>query len=262
MTTALPPELDPALTTFTNQTSIVVATDFDGVLAPLVLNPLDSRPLPGTIEALSTLAQLPGVTAAIVSGRDLATLRQLTGLHDSPVVLIGSHGAETSEPVAGSGSSLTEEQSRALSEAEAIVRAAVAQFPAARLEQKPAGVVLHTRGLPDADAHAASEVVLARAQAAEGIHAMRGKSVVELSVLDVSKGSALASLLAQRGANHLFYMGDDVTDETVFARFPEGDHVMVKVGDGPTQARFAVATPQDAAQVLRTIELKAAQRGA
>ena len=79
---------------------MLVASDFDGVLAPLVLDPMSSRPQPGTVEALRALAELPEVDVAVVSGRDLATLGELTGLAASDgIVLVGSHGGESSEPL-------------------------------------------------------------------------------------------------------------------------------------------------------------------
>src|SRR5689334_24864960 len=88
---------------FASAPTVLVASDFDGVLAPLVRDPMASRPLPGTIESLEGLAALPATYAAVVSGRDLSTLTQLTGLADSAVTRIGSHGAETSGGRAAAG---------------------------------------------------------------------------------------------------------------------------------------------------------------
>ena len=75
---------------------VLVATDFDGVLAPLVDDPADSRPIDGSVALLERLARA-GTPAALVSGRDLASLRAVAGVEPaSPVILIGSHGAESS----------------------------------------------------------------------------------------------------------------------------------------------------------------------
>ena len=51
--------------------SLLVASDFDGTLAPIVSNPADARPLPGAADALRALAELPSTTVALVSGRAL-----------------------------------------------------------------------------------------------------------------------------------------------------------------------------------------------
>jgi len=55
----------------------LVAVGFDGTLGPFVTGPLQGRALPGGLEALRGAAALGGVTAAVVSGRDLATLAAL-----------------------------------------------------------------------------------------------------------------------------------------------------------------------------------------
>ena len=55
--------------------TLLVATDFDGVLAPFEADPMDAAPLPGTIDTLRALAALPHVHVAVVSGLDLDTRR-------------------------------------------------------------------------------------------------------------------------------------------------------------------------------------------
>ena len=253
----LDPHLVAAIAAFGAQRPVIVASDFDGVLAPIVLRPMDATPLPGTVDALRRLASHDGVQAAVVSGRDLATLRQLTGLTASdPVILIGSHGAESSiaELTEHTSGTLTNEQRSCLAQAHSLLTTVVANFPAARIEEKPAGVVLHTRGMPDADAVAASERALNAAEALPGVHAMRGKSVVELSVTDTSKGAALTALAEQTSAAAVVYFGDDVTDETVFARFAQApQHLTIKVGEGTSRARYRVDSPQDVQVVLQLL---------
>ena len=69
--------LDAAVRELAAQRTVLVALDFDGVLAPLVDDPATSRILPLTVEALERLAVLDGVVLALVSGRDATTLAQL-----------------------------------------------------------------------------------------------------------------------------------------------------------------------------------------
>ena len=73
-------ELRIALTAFAARPRVLVAVDFDGTLAPLVHDPLQARAVRGGLEALRDVAALGGVTAAVVSGRDLATLETLTAI--------------------------------------------------------------------------------------------------------------------------------------------------------------------------------------
>ena len=243
----LPPAVADALTTAARAGSLVVATDFDGVLAPLVLDPSTSRPLPGTVESLRGLAGMPDTYAAVVSGRDLATLTALTGIEDGAVTLVGSHGAESSAEAASGG--LDEEERETLERLTADLERLRAELPDVRLESKPSAVVAHTRGM-DADAAArAEESVLEVAARHDGVRVMQGKHVVEMSVHDADKGTALTGLRERVGAEVLVYFGDDVTDEDVFTRLRDGD-VGVKVGDGDTAAGWRVAEPHDVADAL------------
>lgn len=246
------PELDTAIETYAALPSILVATDFDGVLAPLVHDPSTSRPVAGSIEVLREIAASPGAFVTIVSGRDLATLRQLSGVtpHDA-ITLIGSHGAEPDRPLpidVDVDDAARDRLRQAITAFEQVVE----QHPGTRLEHKPAGVVLHTRGVPEAVASAAGDAALAVEIA--GMHLMAGKQVVEASVLDVTKGTALQALSELHDTTATCYLGDDVTDEKAFAVLPaDAGHVTIKVGSGDTLAAYRIDGPDDVVAVFEAI---------
>ena len=54
---------------------LLVASDFDGTLAPLVDDPARARALPAAEAALVSLATLPRTEVALLSGRSLASLQ-------------------------------------------------------------------------------------------------------------------------------------------------------------------------------------------
>ena len=246
-----PSELAKAIAKFASAPTVLVASDFDGVLAPLVLDPMASRPLPGTIESLEGLAALPSTYAAVVSGRDLETLTLLTGLAGSAVTRIGSHGGESS--AAGATVALTDDQRAGLDALTAELEEVAAAHHGAGLEHKPAAVVLHTRRMADEsaarDAEAKALEVTARHT---GLHVLHGKHVVEVSVVRADKGTALVALRDDVGAGAVAYFGDDVTDEDAF-RALGPDDLTVKVGPGETAARFRVGSLEDAAEALRLV---------
>ena len=66
--------LRDALTRLAAAETLLVALDFDGVVAPIVTRAEDARPLPQTAEAVARLAGLPRTWTAYVSGRALASL--------------------------------------------------------------------------------------------------------------------------------------------------------------------------------------------
>src|SRR5699024_4316831 len=81
---------------------LLVALDFDGVLSPLVTDPMSARATPEAKRAVAALADAPGVTVAFVSGRALGDLRMIAEHDDaSRVWLSGSHGAEHWRPGVG-----------------------------------------------------------------------------------------------------------------------------------------------------------------
>lgn len=252
---SLPEPLSLALRSFVREDRVLLASDFDGVLAPFADDPSQVRPLPGAIAALQAV-QVWGDAVAVVSGRHLASLTHASGLApDGPITLIGSHGAECSRPLDVDAVMDHAARARLAATAETLQR--VADRAGARVEHKPSGVVLHTRGLPPARAEAASTAALTIPDRIAGVHAMRGKDVIELSVLEVSKGQALKALSSAVGADAVLYLGDDVTDETVFralSRQPRGTrHVTVKVGPGDTAATHRIDGPPQAVEVLRTV---------
>lgn len=228
---------------------LLVASDFDGVLAPFVLDPMEARPQPGTIDSLTALAAAPGTWTAVVSGRDLATLAELTGLDGSTTTLIGSHGAETSREDTRTGDPAIAAR---LASLRTFVETAVEQADSRiRLEHKPTAVVLHTRGLPE-EALSAAGRVAAEAAELEGVTLLTGKSVHELGVVRTDKGTALRALASDLDVDAIVYLGDDVTDEHVFTVLGEAD-LGIKVGPGETAARTRLAACTDVPDLLATL---------
>jgi trehalose 6-phosphate phosphatase len=232
-TAALDPELEAALDTLLPHRPLLLASDYDGVLARLRDDPAAAVPEPGVGDLLSRLAAVPGVTVALVSGRGVDDLRTTSGL-SGPYRWVGSHGAEFGGPIVGAPA----ERRDALAAALAPLVAAV---PGARLEVKPASVAVHVRTVADP---AAAGRLLADVAAGPGadpaLTAKPGKAVLELAVTDADKGSAVTRLAAELDAAAVLYLGDDVTDEDAFRALPP-PAVTVKVGDGETAARCRVA---------------------
>lgn len=229
---------------------ILVGVDFDGTLAPFDPDPAAARPGVGGLEVLRDLAELQGVYVAVVSGRDLDSLGQVTGFGGQDVItLIGSHGAQTT-----SGSAdLEAEPARLLRQLSDELDEVRRVHPGSRLERKRAAVALHTRGLPAQVSEPALRDARAVANRHEGVHVIPGKNVVELAVLTSDKGTALGDLARQLHADGVCYIGDDTTDEAAFASLTEDQHVTIKVGPGDTAARFRVDAVPDVIGALQNL---------
>jgi trehalose 6-phosphate phosphatase len=241
--TALPAELDAALAALADRRPVLVASDYDGVLARLRDEPSAAVPEPGVGEALARLAAAEGVTIALVSGRGVADLRATSGL-TGPYRWVGSHGAEFDGP-------LTSELAARRDALAARLAPVVAGTPGARLEVKPASVAVHVRQVPDRPA-AAALLDRARSLADSSLTLKPGKDVLELAVTGADKGSALLRLVGELGAAATVYLGDDVTDEDGFRALGPAD-VTVKIGGGETAARYRVADPAGALTLLERL---------
>ncbi|HEY0260736.1 MAG TPA: trehalose-phosphatase [Lacisediminihabitans sp.] len=250
--TGLDAALVDALRRLADTPRLLVALDFDGTVSPLVDNPGDSRVLPAARAALRELERTPDTWVAFVSGRPLAGLIRVTEADESDL-LIASHGAEVRLTGGAVDVGLTPEERSRLDALAAALQRVVAAVPGARLERKPVGLGLHTRGVPAAAARVAEDA--ARAAAAElggGFLERAGKDILEFAVRDVTKGDGMRRLRDHVEATGAFYAGDDVTDEDAFAVLGPDD-IGVKVGEGQSLARFRVPDPDAVAEALEVL---------
>lgn len=251
MTVELPPDLRAAVVRVARAQHLLVALDFDGTMAPLVARAEDARPLPSAAAAFAALSSLESTTAALVSGRALASLRTVATPPEG-ALLIGSHGAEVSLGPNSPGLELSEAQDNAARRAQAAVRTAAYMNPGTVAELKPAGAVLHYRQAAPEQARAAVDFVHAALGADPGLFISEGKMVLEVSAVNANKGESIGMLRKLSGATAVFFAGDDVTDEHAFAVLESGD-VGIKVGPGPTSANFRINSPEVLPAVLELL---------
>jgi trehalose 6-phosphate phosphatase len=236
----LPADLTDALARLAERRPLLLASDYDGVLAPLVDDPSSAVPLEGIADVLGRLAAVPGVTVALVSGRGLEDLRTTSGF-EGRYRWIGSHGAEFDGPLRDELASRRDALRDQLADV-------VTGTEGARLEVKPASVAVHVRQVPDREA---GRALLAHVDSIvdPSLTKKPGKDVLEVAVTDADKGAALRRLRTDLGAAGAMYLGDDRTDEDGF-RALEPDDVTVKIGNGETVARYRVADPAGALALL------------
>jgi trehalose 6-phosphate phosphatase len=183
--------------------------DFDGSLAPIVLDPAAAQPLPAALAVLARLVRILGRTA-VVSGRPAAFLR--AALPIDGLDLVGTYGLER----VVDGEIVIDD--RVIPYVDGIVRVAdeaEVAFPGLRVERKGAvAVTLHWREQPAR----AEEIARWATEAAPrwGLEApLRGRMAVELRPpIPVDKGTAVAGLAA--GMRAAAFAGDDAGDLPAF----------------------------------------------
>ena len=254
----VPPDLAEALRVFSRRDRTVIALDFDGTLAPLVDDPMESRMLPEAREALVELGALRGVTVALVSGRAIDSLRVVAEPSDD-WYLVGSHGGEIVPP--GMHHSYTAD-SRVPADLDQAFCDVVEEHPGTRLERKAFGLALHTRGVDAAVASRAKARARSVCESFKGNLRIRtGHGILECSVLEASKADGIAALREATGAEATFFAGDDITDEDAIASLGPRD-VGIWVGEGSSAAQYRLADAHQVAAALGLLASLSAGEGA
>lgn len=215
---------------------LLVATDFDGTLAPIVEDPGSARALPESVALLHRLAKIPGVSLAVISGRSLESMEELcrdfpshwrAGEHGN--ALQGPDGVELRGPVVD-----TRELDALQARAESLQQA----FPGLGVERKRRSVALHTRNLVERrDEGIAAIDDWCRQALLAGLSLNPGREVMEMQLPGGGKSQALESLRELVGAACVVYAGDDVTDLDALQRLgSRADSLAIWV-DSPERER-------------------------
>jgi trehalose 6-phosphate phosphatase len=206
-----------------------VLLDIDGTLLDLMPTPREVWVPPDLVKTLNRLHQRTGGALALVSGRSLNDIDLIFAPDQFPAV--GGHGAEMriegdSEAVAAHAPPLDRELKRRL--------AAIAKLsPGILLEDKGYSLALHYRLAPHAEKAIYAAVSLIRADLPDApIEVLPGKQVCEIKHSGFTKASGVRELMTHppfRGKKP-FFIGDDVTDESVFAIMPDLKGIAFSVG--------------------------------
>src|ERR1700682_2095175 len=206
-----------------------ILLDIDGTLLDLAPTPRECWVPPGLAKTLNRLLARTSGALAMVSGRSLNDIDLIFAPDQFPAV--GGHGAEMrvaadSESVATHAPPMDKELKRRL--------AAIAKLsPGILLEDKGYSLALHYRLAPHAEKAIYAAVSLIRADLPNApIEVLPGKLVCEIKHSGFTKASGVMELMTHepfKGRRPIF-IGDDVTDESVFAIMPDFDGLAFSVG--------------------------------
>ena len=179
----------------------LLASDFDGTLAPIVADPAKAAVMPEALAALGALVDR-GLRVIVLSGRSTAFLQDRVPIPG--VRMLGDYGLE--EP-----STL---EARALERFNSRAGAIIANQAGILLEVKPGSSSVHFRAAPEAADELLDE--LAPLASELGLVASRGRMVVEVRPARASKARALESLVREEQPSGVLFAGDDEGDREVF----------------------------------------------
>lgn len=219
---------------------LLIASDLDGVLAPIVPLPEDALVPASTVATLGRLTALAHV--AIVTGRDLATARALV---PAPALeFVASHGHEASF----TASALPPPDPTLAERLEQLTRTVEARFQgtALRVERKARSTAFHYR----ADPSLGEPLRAALDGLPAGLRLQAGRRVLEVLPAGAGKGGAVAALVERFAPRSLLALGDDLTDVAMFeaagAFRAEGATVLLLAVEGGAETPPEVVAAADA----------------
>lgn len=183
--------------------TVLLATDFDGTIAPIVHDPARAEIHPAAKSFFDRIDHTD-VAVAIISGRDIEDVRARTG--GVRAIVAGAHGLECEDadgrvlwtcrrPFPEPGADLLDLLERA----------------GTRIERKKYSMAVHFRGIdPRAITDSLSPFIWWARE--EGLDVIPGRMVLEARVSGGGKRAALRAIAAYVDAQRVVYAGDDTTD--------------------------------------------------
>lgn len=195
----------------------LLATDFDGVLAPIVTDPQQARIDPGARAALVRMIGLVG-QVRVITGRPTRTVVALGGL-DAPdlrgLQVMGQYGVERWSSLTG------QHEEPEIPASLAVLRERLPElvdpWPGVAIEDKGRALAVHTRTAVDPKAALAALTGPVTELATDlGLTTEPGKQVLEVRSSGMDKGQALHEAVRDLDARSVVYLGDDRGDLPAF----------------------------------------------
>jgi trehalose 6-phosphate synthase/phosphatase len=233
---------------------LLVLLDYDGTLVPYTPTPELARPDAALLELLEELTRRPNTELHVVSGRGREALERWLG--QLPIALHAEHGFWSRTPGSESWVPAAEITGEWREAALSILRDITARTPGSLIEVKSVALAWHYRMADqDAGARRANELRLHLTQmlSNQPVEILAGHKVLEIRPYGVNKGRIVPALTSERLASTtVLAIGDDRTDEDLFAAVP-ADGITIRVGPGPTRARFRLESVAAVRALLRSL---------
>jgi len=223
--------------------------DYDGVLRSFERKPDAAEPSHELMALLKHLGQNVANDVVIISGRSKTDLNNWFGT--LPIALAAEHGALFRRKGGHNWHKTTSSESGWRHPVSVLFKTYAERIPDVTVEQKEWAVVWHYRA---ASPYQARRLLVRLRYTLKPIikeynlQVLEGNKVLEVRPADVTKGRVAQEWIIH-DYDFVLAIGDDTTDEDMFAAVPPGGYT-IKVGRGPTLARFRLP---DVPAVLRLL---------
>ena len=215
--------------------------DLDGTLLEIAQTPDAVDADYSELALIGRLREAALGAVAVISGRSLSQIDRI--LAPLVVAAAGQHGAERRD--AEGVRHRYRFPANVLRPVAVGIRSFASSHKGLVFEDKGASVALHYRLAPQLAAAAHAKVREAAEPLGDQVEVQGGKMVVELKPAGCDKGKAIAEFMREspfQGRVPVF-LGDDVTDEYGFRVVNAMGGHTVKVGEGPSCARWRLENP-------------------
>jgi trehalose 6-phosphate synthase/phosphatase len=231
----------------------LVLLDYDGVLRGFTHNPEDAKPSSEVMKLLDKLTRDAKNDVMIVSGRSRKDLAEWFGHLD--ITLAAEHGATIRRKGGKNWHRTTSSDRAAWQPVVAELFKYYADLtPGAFTEQKEWAVAWHYRAASPyySQKHLVALRRLLKPLAREfSLQVIEGHKVLEVRPRDVNKRRAAQEWIIH-DHDFILAIGDDVTDEDMFAALPTTAY-SIKVGHGQTAANYRVSNVRDVLKLLSSL---------
>ena len=220
------------------QARCLVAFDFDGTLAPIVNRPDDAKMSSHATHLLDKLSTLYPV--CVISGRSKKDVR--TRIPKSVTFLVGNHGAEGPQEIFDRD--VIEELRQRVAVWKNVLELELQNDTGVWIEDKSYSLSIHYRDAPST-AESERRIFEVAHLLTPPARLVPGKCVVNVTPPELPhKGTALLNLMNQTASDTALFVGDDHTDEDVFAL--ESDHILtIRVGHSSHSKAFYFLNTQE-----------------
>ena len=226
--------------------------DYDGTLVDFVGKPEEAKPDKELLTLLRALAKDSANELVLISGRGRQILSEWLGpLEVSPVAEHGgwirkkNHDWKATEPLGADWQAVIKP----------LLELYVDRTPGSFIEEKDFSLVWHFRRtgpeLANVRMQELRDAVLNLTENMD-VGVFEGSDILEIKTVGINKGRATKTWLNRRKPDFILAVGDDYTDEDMFAALPEQAY-SIKVGHTLSKARFNVNAVSDIRQLLKQL---------
>lgn len=232
--------------------------DYDGTLAPFVVDRAKAQPYPKVIELLRRIIDRENTRVVLVSGRTISDLASLLAHHRLGCEIWGVHGRQRCLRPGGEVVELQEPNENREPIAKAFELLSAEEL-GDRVERKPWSVAVHWRDCDPAEQarlRATAMRIFSRFVRSSKTRILEFDHGIELLMGDRDKGHVVRTILREQPSDAaVAYLGDDVTDEAAFQALRDsGLTVLVRPVYRQTAAQLWIKPPDGVVKFLQAWE--------